>query len=171
MFCPNCGAQIEDDSLFCPECGTKIEAADPMTTPPPAAPEPPQYNVQPQYEAQPQYDAQAQIPMEESGRGMKIRTASLLCYWFSFIGWLIAYFASDNSNPYLRFHLNQSLYLWAIGLVLSMISDRFYSSFIGILAGLASFALFILWLIAFVGSCKGQTKSAPLLDKIPPILK
>ena len=39
MFCPNCGAQIENDSHFCPKCGTKIEAAAPMTTPPPPAPE------------------------------------------------------------------------------------------------------------------------------------
>lgn len=25
MFCHNCGAQIEDDSVFCSECGAKIK--------------------------------------------------------------------------------------------------------------------------------------------------
>lgn len=26
MFCPNCGAQILEDSVFCPECGTVLDA-------------------------------------------------------------------------------------------------------------------------------------------------
>ena len=26
MFCPNCGAKLDDDALFCGECGTKIAA-------------------------------------------------------------------------------------------------------------------------------------------------
>lgn len=25
MFCPNCGAKLEDDSLFCSECGTSVD--------------------------------------------------------------------------------------------------------------------------------------------------
>lgn len=24
MFCPNCGAELEDDALFCPECGSRV---------------------------------------------------------------------------------------------------------------------------------------------------
>lgn len=25
MFCPNCGAKIQDDSKICPNCGTKLD--------------------------------------------------------------------------------------------------------------------------------------------------
>lgn len=28
MFCPNCGKEIDDDSVFCPNCGCKVNAAD-----------------------------------------------------------------------------------------------------------------------------------------------
>ena len=30
MFCPNCGAQVEDGTAFCSNCGAKIEAAQPQ---------------------------------------------------------------------------------------------------------------------------------------------
>ncbi len=31
--------------------------------------------------------------------------------------------------------------------------------------------VFVIWVIAFVGACKGEMKYAPLMDKIPPILR
>lgn len=37
MFCPNCGANIPDDSVFCGNCGTKIEA---VPVAPAVAPQP-----------------------------------------------------------------------------------------------------------------------------------
>lgn len=38
MFCPNCGAKLEDGALFCGECGTKVAAApQAATTAAPAA--------------------------------------------------------------------------------------------------------------------------------------
>lgn len=38
MFCPNCGAKLEDGALFCCECGTKVAAApQAATTAAPAA--------------------------------------------------------------------------------------------------------------------------------------
>lgn len=153
MFCPNCGAQIEDGSAFCPACGAQMNAG--------AQPQQPQFQQtyqQPQYQ-QPQYDAAQQ------GQGkMKIRTASLLCYWFSFIGWIVSYLMSDSTNPYLRFHLNQSLILWIVGLLTGSLIR--VGGIIGLLGEILSLANFVLWVLAFVGACKGETKSPPLLDKI-----
>lgn len=94
---------------------------------------------------------------------LSVRAASILCYLFSFVGWLVAYFLGDNQDGYLKFHLNQSLVLWVLGLVAGLISRIRYIGFIGSLAGLA---VFVLWIIAFIGTIKGEAKSAPFLDQI-----
>jgi len=33
MFCPNCGNEIDDDSVFCPNCGCNVNAADTQNQP------------------------------------------------------------------------------------------------------------------------------------------
>ena len=35
MFCPNCGAQIDDGAKFCPDCGASIESTGANTSPVP----------------------------------------------------------------------------------------------------------------------------------------
>ena len=54
MFCPNCGAQMPDDSVFCEKCGTPLTAQQHNAqAPPPAPPVPPQQQYQhPQYQQQ-----------------------------------------------------------------------------------------------------------------------
>ena len=156
MFCPNCGSQIEDGARFCPECGTQMDIG--------AAPE----AQQPQIQQQPQAPQQAYVTQDDGQYKMKIRTASLLCYWFSFIGWTVSYMLADNKNPYLRFHLNQSLILWIISMIAYLLTRVQAISWLG---SILSLAAFVLWLIAFINAYKGTTKSAPLLDKLPAILK
>lgn len=158
MFCPNCGTQIPDDSAFCENCGTKIAAA--------AQQDPQQSPYQQTQAAQQQWQQYA--PQDGGAHRMSVRTASLLCYWFSFVGWCISYFLADNKDPYLRFHLNQSLILWIAGIIVSTLSNARGLSIIG---GLLALVYFVLWLMAFIGSCRGQMKAPFLLDKIPPILK
>lgn len=167
MFCPNCGTQIEDGSAFCPACGARMDAG--AQSQPEQAyqqPQQPQYQQVPQYQQAPQYYQQApQYGDAQPTQGkMKIRTASLLCYWFSFVGWLISYLMADNTDPYLRFHLNQSLILWIAGIVAGLFLR--VGGIIGLLGDLLSLATFVLWIIAFVGAYKGERKSAPFLDKI-----
>jgi len=33
MYCPNCGAQIADNSTFCPKCGARTNSDQPYTQP------------------------------------------------------------------------------------------------------------------------------------------
>ena len=58
MFCPECGANIEDGTRFCPECGADVSAAAAGANPQPAAPVPPTPDVQPDYQNQQSYDQQ-----------------------------------------------------------------------------------------------------------------
>lgn len=157
MFCPNCGSQIEDGAQFCPECGTQMNAG---TAQQPQQPQQPQF--------QPQFQQQAYAPQGDGQHKMSVRTASLLCYWFSFIGWTVSYMLADSKDPYLRFHLNQSLILWIAGLIAYLLMRVRAIYWIG---SILSLAVFVLWLIAFIYAYKGEAKNAPLLDKIPTILK
>lgn len=176
MFCPNCGNQIPDDSVFCENCGANLAAAQQPAQQTPYQQQPQmaqqQWQAQqPQYQQQYQQPQQQYVPQDDGQHKISIRTASLLCYWFSFVGWGVSYFLADNKDPYLRFHLNQSLIFWVIELVLTFIVRQFPYSILATLAELLIGVIFVFWLIAFIGACKNQTKYAPLFDKIPPILK
>lgn len=48
MFCPGCGAKIDDGARFCPVCGHQMQAAAPAPAHAQAAPSQPQYTAQPQ---------------------------------------------------------------------------------------------------------------------------
>lgn len=56
MYCPHCGAPINDGSAFCGSCGTNLKAGAAPTNPQPQAQpyQPPQQPQQPQYQ-RPQY--------------------------------------------------------------------------------------------------------------------
>ena len=94
---------------------------------------------------------------------LSVRTASLLCYWFSMIGWAASYFLSDKNDPYLRFHLNQSLVLALAALLIDFLG-RVES--LGTVVFALAIARFVLWVIAFVRSCKGSTDPVPLIGNI-----
>ena len=59
MFCPNCGAQVEDGSAFCSNCGAKIEAVQPQNVVQPES------QVQPEPQVQPGEDNFYQQPAQE----------------------------------------------------------------------------------------------------------
>ena len=54
MFCPNCGAQIDDGAKFCPDCGASIESTGANTSPVPDMSQ--QDNSQTGYGTQARYD-------------------------------------------------------------------------------------------------------------------
>lgn len=91
------------------------------------------------------------------------RTMAYLCYIF----FLIPLFASKES-PYVRFHLNQGILLWIVGIVLNIPA--------GILGGIPVIGLIIriavylitlgLFIFGIMAVNKGQAKELPLIGGI-----
>jgi len=70
MLCPNCGAQMPDDSVFCEKCGTPLAAQ--QQSAPPMQPQQQQYQPQQQYQ-QPQYQQPKGVPTKTKA------TIAILC--------------------------------------------------------------------------------------------
>jgi len=96
------------------------------------------------------------------------KTAAYLCY-FTFIGWLIAYFAlyRNKKTAYAGFHMRQSLLIHIISFILKVC----YSFFSGTTAGfiivcILAAGLFIIWLMGFIDSLNDRQKSLPVIDNM-----
>lgn len=107
----------------------------------------------------------------EAGDG---KTAGIISY-LTIIGWLIAYFAlhkdketslgSYQLRQTLLFHIVSMVVYWAAGFLVGMI---FLSSSITLslaLIGIVRLALFILWIIGFIGAVQGEKKPIPLMGE------
>lgn len=92
------------------------------------------------------------------------KKATDIVAYFSIVGWLIAYLAGDKENC--KFHLNQALVLAIAEIILSFLSRLSLGWFIAVILGIADIVLFVFWLIAFIGACKGEEKPAPVLGTI-----
>lgn len=90
-FCTQCGTQVAGSDVYCASCG-----------------------------AQQPRNGKASSPMDFTG-GMKPQTASVLCY-IPFVGWIAAVvvLASQRfrTDPVVRFHAFQGLYLFVAWLIL-----------------------------------------------------
>lgn len=92
---------------------------------------------------------------------MNKRATDIVCY-FSIVGWLIAYFASANKDES-KFQLNQTLTLAIAEIALQILG---YVPIVKYFVWIADIALFVFWLIGFIGACKGEDKEIPVLGKI-----
>jgi predicted nucleic acid-binding Zn ribbon protein len=132
MFCPKCGATVENGTRFCSECGTDVLAAQAAPTgnaaqpqyarntygtppPPPAPPQPrPQYGY-PQY-PQPVNPNDAPLSVGQFILTMIVFAIPLV----GFIMMLVWAFSSDvNKNR--KNYSRAALILWVIGVVISIV--------------------------------------------------
>src|SRR5882757_5734329 len=101
-FCTQCGQQVGDTDVFCANCG-QPQTGKPSEPFRPAAPPP-----------------LGQDPLA----GLSPRTASILCY-IPTVGWIAAIIVlaarKFRSEPIVRFHAFQGLYLFAAWLVVSWV--------------------------------------------------
>lgn len=102
------------------------------------------------------------------------KTAAILSY-FGIILWLVAYFAlhKDKKTSLGSYQLRQTLLFAIVSTVLAIV----LSIFLGILiaaTGIASLAylgtvvylaLFIVWIIGFIGAVQGKTTPMPLIGE------
>lgn len=95
-------------------------------------------------------------PTQSNSGGLAVSAAAVLCYFFGIIGWLIAFLASDKEDPFLKFHLNQSLVLF-IGTFLTAVP------LVGWLWGIF---LLVCWFIGWIGALQKQENPIPLLSNI-----
>ncbi len=92
---------------------------------------------------------------QPSSASMSPKTAGIVAY-ITWIGFIIAVLAGDKNDPYVKFHLNQAL-------VLNLFA---FLSWIPLIGSIWAIFIFVLWIIALVGACSGETKQVPLLGDI-----
>ena len=85
---------------------------------------------------------------------MDAKTTGIVAY-LTWIGLLIAIILGDREGA--RFHVNQALVIWIVGLV---------AGFIPLLGWLVSLFCLICAIIGLIGALNGEEKAVPLLGKI-----
>lgn len=94
---------------------------------------------------------------------MDAKTTGIIAY-LTWVGWLIAFFAGEKEDSFAKFHLNQALVLLLGSLIVSFISPiPIIGWLVGIVAGIA---MFVFWIIGFIGACQGEEKPVPLIGGI-----
>ena len=113
-------------------------------------------------------------PLPQTAVESEGKTAGIISY-LTLIGWLVAYFAlhKDKKTDIGSYQLRQTLLLH----IIAIISGWGVTFIIGILAVstgvgalvyvpyLIQLALFILWIIGFIGAVNGEKKPIPLIGE------
>lgn len=91
------------------------------------------------------------------------KTTAIISYlWI--IGLIVAFIMNnDKKNSFAAFHIRQM-----IGLsILSLINTFVIARFLGMWAsGAIGLALFVLWIIGFIGAAQGEEKKIPILGDL-----
>lgn len=90
------------------------------------------------------------------------KTTAIISY-ITFIGLIVAFIMNnDKKNAFASFHIRQMTGLTLFSLINSFLIARIGS--IGAMVSMViSIALIVLWIIAFIGVMKGETKKIPVL--------
>ena len=84
------------------------------------------------------------------------KTMAIISY-LTWIGLLIAFIMNnDKKNEFAKFHIRQALLLTLAAIVVS---------FIPLLNFFLWIAIFVLWVIGFIGAINGEEKKVPLLGE------
>ncbi len=78
---------------------------------------------------------------------MDAKTTALVSY-FTWIGWLIAYFTGQKEDEFAKHHLNQTLIIFIIGIIPLGVTQVFST---------------ILWIMGLINAIQGEAKPLPLI--------
>ena len=180
MKCPTCGLDIQGNVKFCPNCGTPIApiSAEPQPQPAPEpepVPEPePEPVPEPTPEPVPTPQPVVEPPVQTDAPNSMEKTLALEAY----LGILVlAPLFGAKKSPFVRFHVNQGIVLFAISLILSILISfnsiimaaagvLWVSIIFGLfngLYGLASCGVMALAIIGIINAVKGKMKKLPII--------
>lgn len=113
-------------------------------------------------------------PVNSYGTSDNGKIAGIISY-FTIIGWLIAYFAFHQNNKTrlgsyqlrqtLLFHIVSMIVSYGLGFILGAVLLSTGSLSFYYLLRLVNLALFVLWIIGFIGAVQGQEKPIPLIGE------
>ena len=166
MYCPNCGLEIQGGIRFCPNCGTPVA---------PISAEPqPQSTPEPEPTPQPTVEK----PVQEGIVPNSMEKTLALEAYLGIL--LLAPLFGAKKSPFVRFHVNQGIVLFAISFVLSTLMTfnslimaaagalwlSIILGFFNGLYGLVSCGVIALSVIGIINALKGKMKALPLIGKI-----
>ena len=165
--CPNCGAQMQDDSLFCTACGTRLEQQEQNQQ---EQQQQQSYRQQPPYQQPmggyaytPPYDHTAEFDAKDISDN---KVLAMLCYLTGTIGIIIALLGS-NRSAYAAFHVRQALKFTVLNILLAIIGSVLLITFIVPIA--CAICMVILWvvkIICFFYVCGGKAKEPPIVRSL-----
>ena len=142
--CPNCGAQMQDDSMFCSECGAHFAQQSPPGT----------------YQYVPPYDHTAEFDAQDISKN---KVLAMLCYLMGTTGIIIALLGSNHS-PYAGFHVRQSLKFTVINILLLLVGLILCWTFIVPIACVVFYCvLLVVKIICFFSVCVGKAKEPAII--------
>ena len=84
--------------------------------------------------------------------------------YITFIGTLIAFIMNnDRHNSFAAFHIRQMVGLSLFSLANTFILARYTGFYV---TGIVGLAIFILWVIGFIGAIQGEEKKVPLVGDL-----
>lgn len=91
------------------------------------------------------------------------KTIAIISY-ITFIGTIIAFVMNnDKHNSFAAFHIRQMIGLSIFSLANTFIIGRYASYSV---TGLVGLALFVLWIIGFIGAIQGEEKRVPFVGDL-----
>ncbi|GAB1857774.1 hypothetical protein MHTCC0001_26110 [Flavobacteriaceae bacterium MHTCC 0001] len=100
------------------------------------------------------------MTQQDIKEGTKYATISYL----TIIGVIVAHYLNEKKNPFIAFHVRQSLGLW---LTLIVINLSIVSNFDIFMLRVSVYVFFItLWFYGFLGALSGKLNLVPLLGKL-----
>lgn len=166
-FCPNCGAQLNDNALFCPNCGTNPNVQQPnMNQQPNMQQQNPQMNQMGYYPAVPVYDPYDHTADFDPKDISENKVYAMTLYLLGVVGIIIALLAAGKSN-YVSFHIRQVLKFTIVYTLVGIVTLLLvWTVIVPIVAGILVAVLGVVQIAMFFSICQGKAKEPVIIRSI-----